>query len=124
MGRPSENSRRGRAQRQRCVSQSESVDDARSSAKVQCSLTRERGYCCLMDERQIPSVGDEAPESRSPIRPASRAGSTIWSQAECASWFSTADTGDRFCLRQLADYSAHLEDFRAAGAQTGRDLSR
>jgi hypothetical protein len=24
-------------------------------------LTRERGYCCLMDERQIPSVGEKAP---------------------------------------------------------------
>ena len=25
-------------------------------------LARERGYCLLMDERQIPSVGDKAPE--------------------------------------------------------------
>jgi hypothetical protein len=25
-------------------------------------LTRRRGYCCLMDERKIPSVGEKAPE--------------------------------------------------------------
>src|ERR1700688_2296276 len=70
----------------------------------------------LVDEREIPDVGESAPEfelvdSAGVVRRLSEIvsgclGVVVFYRAH---WCP-------FCIRQLADYSARLDDFRAAGA--------